>query len=206
MNKRRLIENTEKLDILYNKIKQLKSEIESYHCEIDGLSERIVKKLLPNNSHFISVRLNIEVRLSNQKKLNACDEDKDSSDDQGSDLDSSVEKKVHTTSDSINLTTSTGISSDSSSSYDKSDEEKLERKHKKSKTATFKSKLPKKATDVLKNWFLNNIQNPYPSHEAKEMLSKLTGLTRKQIQNWFTNSRKVKSLVSLFLKTLLEIP
>lgn len=121
--------------------------------------------------------------------MNVCDEDKDSSDDQGSDIDSSVEKKVGTTSESVNLTNSTGASSESS---DKSDEEKLERKHKKSKTATFKSKLPKKATDVLKNWFLGNIQNPYPSHEAKEMLSKMTGLTRKQIQNWFTNSRKVK--------------
>jgi len=64
---------------------------------------------------------------------------------------------------------------------------------KKQKAATFKSKLPKKATDILKNWFLNNIQNPYPSHEAKEMLSKMTGLTRKQIQNWFTNSRKVNN-------------
>ncbi len=63
---------------------------------------------------------------------------------------------------------------------------------KQSKSPTFKSKLPKKATDVLKTWFLNHIQNPYPSHEAKETLSKLTGLSKKQIQNWFTNSRKVK--------------
>lgn len=60
-----------------------------------------------------------------------------------------------------------------------------------SKDASFKTKLPKKATDVLKSWFLNNIQNPYPSHDAKEVLSKMTGLSKKQIQNWFTNSRKV---------------
>jgi len=62
---------------------------------------------------------------------------------------------------------------------------------KSSRDACFKSKLPKKATDVLKSWFLNNIQNPYPSHDAKEVLSKMTGLSKKQIQNWFTNSRKV---------------
>ena len=54
-----------------------------------------------------------------------------------------------------------------------------------------KSKLPKKATDILKTWFLNNIDHPYPTVETKEMLCKATGLNKKQIQNWFTNSRKV---------------
>jgi Homeobox KN domain len=62
---------------------------------------------------------------------------------------------------------------------------------------TAKSKLPKKATDILKNWFLVNIQNPYPNYEAKEVLSKATGLTKKQIQNWFTNSRKVTFFFSI---------
>jgi hypothetical protein len=62
--------------------------------------------------------------------------------------------------------------------------------------------LPKKATDILKTWFLENINNPYPSHEAKDSLGKLTGLSRKQIQNWFTNSRKVTkiSLITKFVE------
>lgn len=64
-------------------------------------------------------------------------------------------------------------------------------KMKKNRNTSYKSKLPKKSTDILKNWFLQHIQNPYPCHEAKETLSKLTSLSRKQIQNWFTNTRKV---------------
>lgn len=54
-----------------------------------------------------------------------------------------------------------------------------------------KSKLPKKATDILRDWFLKNIDHPYPSAETKEMLCEATGLNKKQVQNWFTNSRKV---------------
>eukprot|EP01017_Pseudomicrothorax_dubius_P026595 TRINITY_DN2983_c0_g1_i3.p1 TRINITY_DN2983_c0_g1~~TRINITY_DN2983_c0_g1_i3.p1 ORF type:complete len:300 (+),score=47.33 TRINITY_DN2983_c0_g1_i3:313-1212(+) len=52
------------------------------------------------------------------------------------------------------------------------------------------NKLPKKATQILKDWFLNNIHNPYPSPEVKDALTKKTGLSRKQLQNWFTNVRK----------------
>ena len=66
-----------------------------------------------------------------------------------------------------------------------------EKARRKSKPLPFKSKLPKKATDILRQWFLNNLKHPYPTHEDKEILSKATGLTRKQIQNWFTNTRKV---------------
>jgi hypothetical protein len=62
--------------------------------------------------------------------------------------------------------------------------------HSSSKNIMNKSKLPKKATDVLKSWFLNNINHPYPNVETKDMLCKMTNLTKKQIQNWFTNSRK----------------
>lgn len=57
-----------------------------------------------------------------------------------------------------------------------------------------KAKLPKKATDILKTWFLNNIDHPYPTVETKEMLCKATGLNKKQVQNWFTNSRKVNMI------------
>lgn len=54
-----------------------------------------------------------------------------------------------------------------------------------------KTRLPKRATNILKAWFLNNIENPYPTTEMKEKLCQETGLNKKQIQNWFTNSRKV---------------
>jgi len=71
-----------------------------------------------------------------------------------------------------------------------SNNQTIEDKNGISKAASFKSKLPKKATDVLKTWFLNHINNPYPNHEDKDKLSQMTDLSRKQIQNWFTNSRK----------------
>jgi hypothetical protein len=78
-------------------------------------------------------------------------------------------------------------SSDQSDSNPRNGNKKTKHHH-----MSAKSKLPKRATDILKNWFLANIQNPYPNYDAKEALSKVTGLSKKQIQNWFTNSRKVK--------------
>lgn len=54
-----------------------------------------------------------------------------------------------------------------------------------------KTKFDKKTTDILKNWLIKNIDNPYPSDEVKEKLCEMTGLNKKQIQNWFTNTRKV---------------
>jgi hypothetical protein len=53
-----------------------------------------------------------------------------------------------------------------------------------------KTKFDKKTTDILKNWLLKNIDNPYPSDEVKDKLCEMTGLNKKQIQNWFTNTRK----------------
>jgi hypothetical protein len=184
LHRKRYLENTEKLDMLYNRVKQLKSEIETYYHDMDDLSDRIVQRLLNNHSYFAN------------KKAQEADEDGENSDDEDSDTFDPYVKKNSTNNESLNGSASTALGSESTNSnYDKSIQEMTPimnqgRKHKKSKTATFKSKLPKKATDVLKNWFLSNIQNPYPSHEAKELLSKMTGLTRKQIQNWFTNSRK----------------
>lgn len=84
-----------------------------------------------------------------------------------------------------------------------------------------KSKLPKKATEILQGWFLLNISSPYPeyiffkksimlfifivyifnnfisffsyknSNETKNNLMKMTGLSKMQLENWFTNNRKV---------------
>eukprot|EP01016_Furgasonia_blochmanni_P056941 TRINITY_DN9801_c0_g1_i2.p1 TRINITY_DN9801_c0_g1~~TRINITY_DN9801_c0_g1_i2.p1 ORF type:complete len:562 (+),score=74.56 TRINITY_DN9801_c0_g1_i2:350-2035(+) len=53
-----------------------------------------------------------------------------------------------------------------------------------------RKKLPPQSKDILKNWFSTNIDNPYPSPEVKEELCKLTNLTMRQLQNWFTNARK----------------
>lgn len=51
--------------------------------------------------------------------------------------------------------------------------------------------FPKRAVAVLKSWLHDHLDNPYPTHKEKELLSKESGLTKRQIQNWFTNARKV---------------
>jgi hypothetical protein len=48
------------------------------------------------------------------------------------------------------------------------------------------------ATDsikILKNWFLENIKNPYLNENDKQMLIKNSGLTKNQVVNWFINKR-----------------
>ncbi|KAG2387298.1 hypothetical protein C9374_001630 [Naegleria lovaniensis] len=50
--------------------------------------------------------------------------------------------------------------------------------------------LPTDATEVLKDWFLEHIQHPYPSGQEKQALSQQTGLSYVQVSNWFTNTRK----------------
>ena len=51
----------------------------------------------------------------------------------------------------------------------------------------------KEVTDVLMNWLSNNVKNPYPSDEEKRYLCMRTGLTKKQLRIWLTNSRKVSA-------------
>jgi Homeobox KN domain len=43
----------------------------------------------------------------------------------------------------------------------------------------------------LKKWLIDHIENPYLKYVDKIYLTKETGLDGKQIQNWFTNVRKV---------------
>jgi len=52
-----------------------------------------------------------------------------------------------------------------------------------------RKKIPYKAVTLLKQWLFENIQDPYPSNEVKEELAKKTGLTFKQVHNWFINAR-----------------
>jgi len=55
--------------------------------------------------------------------------------------------------------------------------------------------FPKTTTDLLKSWLFDHLEHPYPTEEEKAVLAEDTGLTVKQINYWFTNSRR------RFLKT-----
>ncbi|KAG8035219.1 hypothetical protein G9C98_001709 [Cotesia typhae] len=46
-----------------------------------------------------------------------------------------------------------------------------------------------RAADVLNEYFYANLNNPYPSEEDKEALSRRCGLTLIQVSNWFGNKR-----------------
>lgn len=50
--------------------------------------------------------------------------------------------------------------------------------------------LPEKAIRQLKNWFYSHKSHPYPSEDEKNVLIECTGLSRAQINNWFTNARR----------------
>jgi transcriptional regulator len=51
------------------------------------------------------------------------------------------------------------------------------------------NKLPEKAVEVLRKWFVDHYEHPYPSDVEKDKLSQITGLTKTQINNWFINQR-----------------
>jgi len=64
------------------------------------------------------------------------------------------------------------------------DGEKTDKKYRKGKT-----KIPKKALLILKNWLTEHFNDPYPNFKEKQRLSAESGITLKQVQNWFTNAR-----------------
>jgi len=43
---------------------------------------------------------------------------------------------------------------------------------------------------VLHEWWAENIENPYPDREERDRLCRATGLTHKQLVDWFANRRK----------------
>lgn len=45
------------------------------------------------------------------------------------------------------------------------------------------------ATNFLTDWMLQHFERPYPDGDCKEMLARITGLTRKQVSDWFINAR-----------------
>jgi uncharacterized C2H2 Zn-finger protein len=52
------------------------------------------------------------------------------------------------------------------------------------------ARLPSEAVKVLRQWHKEHCDFPYPSAGEKTQLQELTGLSDKQISNWFTNTRR----------------
>lgn len=50
--------------------------------------------------------------------------------------------------------------------------------------------LPKEAIDVLRGWFHEHLDHPYPTDEDKQYFVRNTHLTTSQISNWFINARR----------------
>ncbi|KAK6524414.1 hypothetical protein TWF281_011322 [Arthrobotrys megalospora] len=50
--------------------------------------------------------------------------------------------------------------------------------------------LSKTSKQALKQWFIKNIDHPYPSEADKQSLSEETGLSVRQISDWFANTRR----------------
>lgn len=55
-----------------------------------------------------------------------------------------------------------------------------------------RSNLPKEVINVLNDWLLKNLHNPYPTPEVKRELLEKTGLNPVQLSNWFINVRRRK--------------
>jgi hypothetical protein len=187
------LENLERLGGLLDMVKHMKTEVDQYHTEMNNLTDHIVDKLFNSNPTLLKQTTEEEQKVKNSES-ETFESDEEPQDAEEYDL----RHKKGIFAKGVNPPESMfgGASSDGAKNSDKSTDVTSNNnqasvdKHENSKSASFKSKLPKKATDVLKAWFLNHIPNPYPSHEDKDKLSQITGLSRKQIQNWFTNSRK----------------
>ncbi|XP_076313917.1 homeobox protein Meis2-like isoform X2 [Tachypleus tridentatus] len=50
--------------------------------------------------------------------------------------------------------------------------------------------FPKVATNMLRAWLFQHLSHPYPSEDQKKQLSRDTGLTILQVNNWFINARR----------------
>ena len=57
-----------------------------------------------------------------------------------------------------------------------------------------KPKLPKDSVAVLETWFNANINNPYPTKEAKLVLMERSGLKQKQVESWMEKQRRKKGV------------
>lgn len=62
--------------------------------------------------------------------------------------------------------------------------------------------FPKRAVVILKNWLYEHLDNPYPTDKEKVQLSTDSGLSKRQIQNWFTNARKVRYFILILTQRI----
>lgn len=58
--------------------------------------------------------------------------------------------------------------------------------------STRSRRLPKDQTDILDNWLSDHLSYPYPTESEKLKLVAATGMTKKQIQDWFARTRQRK--------------
>uniref|UniRef100_T1DBK9 PREP-2 n=1 Tax=Dendrocoelum lacteum TaxID=27895 RepID=T1DBK9_9PLAT len=50
--------------------------------------------------------------------------------------------------------------------------------------------LPKKATQIMKQWLFQHLVHPYPTEDEKRQVAHQTNLTMLQVNNWFINARR----------------
>lgn len=53
-----------------------------------------------------------------------------------------------------------------------------------------RSNLPKESTDIMKRWFEDHLDNPYPSEDEKKYFAVKAGINLTQVSNWFINHRR----------------
>ena len=53
-----------------------------------------------------------------------------------------------------------------------------------------KKQFSRKGAKMLRDWFHQHQEWPYPTHEQKTELARESGFTRKQVSDWFTNARR----------------
>ncbi|TGZ70185.1 hypothetical protein CRM22_003335 [Opisthorchis felineus] len=50
--------------------------------------------------------------------------------------------------------------------------------------------LPKRATQIMKQWLFQHLVHPYPTEDEKRQIATQTNLTLLQVNNWFINARR----------------
>jgi len=86
-------------------------------------------------------------------------------------LEKSFENLIQSAAKDIKKRVNNG-NTDSSDSYDKDEKEDDNDDYDSKK----RKKIPPKAVSILKEWLLENVQDPYPSNETKAKLAKKAGL------------------------------
>lgn len=59
-----------------------------------------------------------------------------------------------------------------------------------SNTGFYRQNFSRKGAKILRDWYYQHQEYPYPSNEQKTELARETGFTRKQVSDWFTNARR----------------